>query len=94
MFTPIPKAFLDLHTSAIERRSKVHAKKQSLALAHVKWYRRAADQGFEGAQLNLALMYENGEGVRQNYYRARYWYEKAAASGNVDARTRLESLPK
>ena len=31
----------------------------------MKWYRRAADQGYANAQSNLAIMYNNGHGVPQ-----------------------------
>jgi hypothetical protein len=36
----------------------------------VRRYRLAAEQGFSGAQFNLALMYRNGEGVLQDYVQA------------------------
>ena len=31
----------------------------------VKWYRKAAEQGYAGAQANLGVMYENGRGVKR-----------------------------
>jgi TPR repeat protein len=31
-----------------------------------QWYRKAAQQGFAGAQINLGALYTNGHGVRQN----------------------------
>ncbi|MDA0238165.1 MAG: hypothetical protein O3B03_06590, partial [Proteobacteria bacterium] len=36
----------------------------------VKWYRRAAEQGNAKAQYNLGLMYDNGQGVPQDYQEA------------------------
>ena len=33
------------------------------------WYRKAADQGYAGAQYNLGVMYANGQGVPQDYVR-------------------------
>lgn len=36
-------------------------------------------KGYASAQYNLGLMYNNGNGVAQNYAVARQWYEKAAA---------------
>jgi hypothetical protein len=36
----------------------------------MKWYRRAADQGYAVAQFNLGLMYENGRGVQQDEFEA------------------------
>ena len=61
----------------------------------VRWYRLAADQGIARAQSNLGLLYENGEGVPQDYVQAHMWFNLAAsrmASGHrqhaVDGRDR------
>ena len=43
----------------------------------VKWYRKAADQGFAKAQFNLGVMYVKGEGVPENDAEAFKWYRKA-----------------
>jgi uncharacterized protein len=45
----------------------------------VKWYRKAADQGDAFAQLNLANMYDNGQGVPQDDVQALKWFNLAAA---------------
>ncbi len=55
----------------------------------VKWYRKAAKQGFSDAQYNLANMYYNGKGVEKNYQTAVKWYKKAAEQGDADAQTNL-----
>ena len=47
----------------------------------VEWYRKAAEQGNAGAQLNLGLMYYRGEGVPENYVDAYMWANLAAAQG-------------
>lgn len=39
---------------------------------------KAAQQGNPFAQHNLALMYATGQGVRQDFHKAKEWYEKAA----------------
>ena len=44
-----------------------------------------AAQGNVMAQLNLGIMYADGQGVPQDYATARGWYEKAAAQGNAMA---------
>src|SRR5215467_6097985 len=44
----------------------------------LKWTRRAAKRGDPDAQNGLGQMYENGEGVPQNYAQAAKWYRKAA----------------
>ena len=51
----------------------------------VKWYRKAAVQGYAAAQYNLGFMYLNGTGVPQVYAEAEKWYRKAAEQGDVDA---------
>jgi TPR repeat protein len=33
----------------------------------VAWYKKAADQGYAQAQLNIGSMYDNGEGVQKDY---------------------------
>jgi len=46
----------------------------------IKWHRKAAEQGFAGAQGNLGVMYANGEGVRRSGAVAADWYYKAGLS--------------
>lgn len=53
------------------------------------WIRKAADQGFDGAQLTLALAYESGEGVTKDTTQAVIWYGKAADLGNRYAQNNL-----
>jgi len=45
----------------------------------------AAENGNIKAQFNLALLYENGEGIEQNLEKALYWYQKAAENGDAKA---------
>ena len=51
----------------------------------LKWYRKAADQGFAKAQNNLGIMYDRGQGVLQDYVQAHMWFNLAAAQGNERA---------
>ncbi len=44
-----------------------------------KWYRKAAEQGHANAQYNLGIMYDNGQGVPQDYVQAHMWYNLSAA---------------
>jgi hypothetical protein len=53
------------------------------------WYRKAADQGFEGAQYLLGSAYFQGLGVPQNYQEATKWFRKAADQGNANAQSNL-----
>ena len=43
-----------------------------------KWYRRAAEQGDHSAQNMLAMLYEEGWGVKKDKIKAKYWARKAA----------------
>jgi TPR repeat protein len=52
----------------------------------VKWYRLAAPQGNEFAQVNLGVMYAEGRGVRQDFVRAHMWFNLAAASSTANYR--------
>lgn len=44
------------------------------------------------AQFSLGGLYYNGDGVEQNYVKAREWYEKAAAQGHIEAKSCLGVL--
>jgi TPR repeat protein len=58
----------------------------------MKWFGKAAEQGFAEAQHNLGSMYDNGEGVEQDYSIAFQWYTKAAQQGYVLSETNLGTL--
>jgi TPR repeat protein len=45
----------------------------------VKWFRRAAEQGFADAQDSLARMYVQGQGVPKDYVQAHMWFNLAAS---------------
>ena len=55
----------------------------------IKWYRRAAEQGFAAAQTNLGFMYTNGRGVAQSDTEAFKWYRRAADQGFAIAQSNL-----
>ena len=55
----------------------------------VRWYRLAADQGFDRAQTSLGFYYREGLGVPQDYAEAVRWYRLAAEQGNVGAQGSL-----
>jgi TPR repeat protein len=57
--------------------------------AAVKWYRKAADQGYVKAQDNLGLCYHLGEGVAKDAVEAAKWYRKAADQGYALAQVSL-----
>ena len=53
----------------------------------VKWFSRAAEQGHADAQLQLARMYANGEGVPADNVQAYAWANLASVDGLPDAVT-------
>ena len=55
----------------------------------VKWYQKAAEQGYARAQCNLGDMYFYGGGVERSDEKAVEWYLKAAEQGNASAQTDL-----
>ena len=55
----------------------------------VKWYRKAAEQGYAMAQLSLGESYYNGEGVEEDRTEAVKWFRKAAEQGNELAKKNL-----
>jgi len=61
------------------------------ATAYRLW-RPLAEQGDAIAQYNLGLLYDNGQGVLQDYADARDWYLKAAEQGLAQAQFKFGLL--
>ena len=55
-------------------------------------YRRAAELGDASAQFKMALMYDRGKGMPQDYAEAVRWYRKSAEQGFVEAQYNLGSM--
>ncbi len=53
---------------------------------------KGSNEGHVYSQFNLALMYENGIGVKKNEKYALFWYNKAAIQGNAAAQFNLGVL--
>jgi TPR repeat protein len=53
------------------------------------WYRRAADLGNASAQFNLAVSYDEGDGVEVDHVKAFELYQKAAAQDHPAAQFNL-----
>ena len=47
----------------------------------VRWYRRAAEQGFALAQIKVSLAYFRGRGVAKDLNKTVEWLHRAAAQG-------------
>lgn len=45
----------------------------------LQWYRKAADQDYAPAQVNLGALYAEGHGTPQDFQEAMRWYRKAAS---------------
>ena len=60
----------------------------------VKWYQKAAEQGFADAQFSLGVVYANGQGVEQNYVTAYAWWNIAATNGNQKVKKGLSQIAK
>lgn len=63
----------------------------NLPLAYQKFL-AGAKEGHVNSQYNIALMYENGIGVKKNEKEALAWYTKAATSGSFTAQYNLGVL--
>ena len=48
-----------------------------------------AEQGNVASQYNLGYLYDNGQGVRQDFDKAVEWYQKAAEQGLMEAQYNL-----
>ena len=55
----------------------------------VKWFRKAADQGFAPAQYSLGSHYARGDGVVKDVSEAVKWWGKAAEQGDAEAQYSL-----
>ena len=58
----------------------------------MRWYRKAAEQGFALAQSAVGSMYARGEGVPQDGSEAMRWYRKAAEQGSGSAQYALAKM--
>ena len=60
-----------------------------------QFFEDASKEGCDIAQLELGVMYANGEGMNEaNYEKAAYWFEQAAIQGNARAQYFLGRLYK
>jgi hypothetical protein len=76
---PLAMYQLGLINSAGLNRTKINKQ------AAFYWFSQSALAGFAGAQNNLGVLYERGEGVRQSFPEAIYWYTQSAMQGEPTA---------
>ncbi|WP_375560446.1 alpha/beta fold hydrolase [Bernardetia sp. OM2101] len=55
----------------------------------IPYLEKAAQKGHEGAQFDLAYLYQEGKGIEKNNEKATYWFEKAAKQGSEGAQMAL-----
>jgi TPR repeat protein len=59
---------------------------------HAAALEQAADKGDAKAMTDLGVLYQNGQGVTQDYAKAREWYEKAASKEKTGSMVLLGAL--
>ena len=57
------------------------------------WFRKAAEQGKDDAQNDLGLLYEDGNGVSQDYAGAYFWFCLASAKNPIFSKNRDRIAP-
>ena len=77
------------HNSTWEIRITTDLVSYRITKQAVYWYKKSAEQGTARVQYNLGVMYQNGQGVLQDYKQAIYWYKKSAEQGHADAQYNL-----
>jgi TPR repeat protein len=92
-FASVITKLSDLHASNEKLFRELFS--QSISRDYAKaavWYRRAAEQGFDCAQVNLGTLYTTGKGVSTDYAQAAIWFRRAAEQGNTRAQCFLGEL--
>jgi len=56
------------------------------------WFLKAAERGVVDSQFNLAILFENGQGVKPSLPDAYFWYSIAGAQGDQTAAARIASI--
>ena len=51
----------------------------------IELFQKAASEGNPQAQVNLANIYDDGDGVPRDFDKARYWYKRAIRNGMPEA---------
>jgi uncharacterized protein len=88
----VAAAILSAPLSAQSVKSGIEAWQRADYSAAVAIWRPLAEKGDADAQFNLGQAYRLGRGVPINLAAAKTWFERAAASGHLDAETTLGLL--
>jgi TPR repeat protein len=60
----------------------------------IKHLHRFAKEGEEESQYKLAQRFQKGDMVKRSCNDAAYWYQRAAFSGNADAKNKIDKILK
>ncbi|WP_436897229.1 SEL1-like repeat protein [Acinetobacter gyllenbergii] len=74
--------FNHLEISTLSKIAQYFEEHQGMEQA-VQYYQAAIDRGDSGSMVALGLIYDNGDGVEQDYVRALNYYQQAAQLGNA-----------
>ena len=75
-FAIVDNVYAETVEEKFDRAVQYH--KQQNYQAAFSIFKELAEQGYASPQFNLGLMYDQGQGVRQDYHQAFKWYQKAA----------------
>jgi uncharacterized protein len=73
-------------------RPKAEALDSKVYAEAMPWFRKAADQGNDDAQLEMGWFHEHGRGVPQGYTEAMRWYRMASDQENHNAQNLIGAL--
>lgn len=89
-------AILCRHCAAAEDHPELTAADQAYSAGRYEQaaalYRRDAELGIVAAQVNLAFLYLDGQGIPQDYQEAALWFRRAAEQGHGEAQQNLGQL--
>jgi hypothetical protein len=89
---PSPAAQAESGDARAQHNRAAQLEREKNYVEALKWYERAAAQGFRPSEMNLAQMYEIGLGVAQDTAEARKRYRRLADLGDGQARYRAAKL--
>jgi len=76
----------------LDRNSGTLIKERTEQVLDYNKVKERAEQGLDLAQYFLGLMYQEGEGITQDYSKAVTWYRKAAEQGHARAQYSLGQM--
>ena len=87
-YSPVRLRYLGPFAGSVIDRDREREEREREKVA-ASWFGMAAAQDYAPAQFNLAICYENGQGVAKDIKTAIDWYRKAAEQDHVEAQFNL-----